>query len=70
MLIASARSLPLLTCCCDERIGSIIHCTCPPIRSVTAGAEPLYGTWVACTPACASSIAPATWLVVALPDDA
>jgi hypothetical protein len=41
VLIASARSLPAFTCCAEDRIGSIIHWTCPPIRSVTAGAEPL-----------------------------
>jgi hypothetical protein len=70
VLTASARSLPVFTGCADDRIGAIIHCTWPPIRSVTAGAEPLSATWTARVPDWLVGIAPATWRVVALPDEA
>src|SRR5258708_1441323 len=41
---ASARNLPAFTCCSTFGTLSNIRSTWPPIRSVTAGALPLYGT--------------------------
>ena len=48
---ASARSLPDLTCGnAVKRLGNM-NCVCPPIVSLTAGAEPLYGAPSITTPA-------------------
>jgi hypothetical protein len=48
---ASARSLPALRCSIDEDSESIMTCTYPPDRPVSAGADWRYGTWVMSTPA-------------------
>src|SRR5215213_4500674 len=45
-----ARSLPDWTCGHELVAASIAASTCPPIRSVTIGAEPLYGTWTIFVP--------------------
>ena len=47
-----------------------ITCTCPPTRSVTAGAEPRYGTWTRSTPVIALNSSPARCGVVPLPEEA
>ena len=50
-VVASARSLPLLTCCRPMVTASKVSCTCPPMRSETQGALPLYGTCTSWMPA-------------------
>ena len=54
---AIARSLPALTCGIAGGMPEKNITTCPPSRSVNAGAAPLYGTWVIVIPAlrCKSS---------------
>ena len=47
-----------------------MSCTWPPSRSCSAGALPLYGTCVICTPAITLKSSPDKWIDVPLPDDA
>src|SRR5205085_4901273 len=56
---AIAMTLPLFTCGVAAVIVSKLYCTWPPMRSVSIGPEPLYGTWIACTPACSLNISSA-----------
>src|SRR6185295_7158362 len=44
VVTASARNLPALTCGSAEASVEIMSCICPPIRSVSAGPSPFYGT--------------------------
>jgi hypothetical protein len=44
VVTASARNLPALMYSIDDGMEPNISCTCPPIRSVSAGAIPRYGT--------------------------
>src|SRR4029453_15257097 len=67
---ASARSLPALICGSDGGRLSNISCTWPLRRSAKAGALPLYGTCVICTPAITLKSSPDRWIDVPLPDDA
>ena len=70
VVTASARMAPERMC--GRPVGrSPNHtCTCPPTRSVTAGAEPRYGTWARSTPAIALNSSPARCGVVPAPDEA
>ena len=43
VVTASARSLPALMCSMDDGMLSNMTCTCPPIRSVSAGAAAAIG---------------------------
>src|SRR5205085_11601888 len=70
VVTASARSLPALMYSIDEGIEANITCTCPPSRSVSAGAPPRYGTWTMLTPAIILNCSPDTWGGVPLPPDA
>ena len=55
----------------NEVIGeSNIICTCPPSRSVRAGALPLYGTWTMSIPAMVLNNSPARCRGVPLPVEA
>src|SRR5207244_763474 len=67
LVTASAFSLPLLMC--PSRIGTskIPICTCPPRRSLTAGAAPLYGTWTKSTFASALNSSPARCVMLPPP---
>ena len=49
---------------------SNITSTCPLIMSVSAGAEPRYGTWVIFTPVIAMNNSSDRWIEVPFPDDA
>src|SRR5688572_25156090 len=53
----------------DGRLSNII-CTCPPSRSVIAGADPLYGTCDICTPVSTLNSSPDRWIEVPLPLEA
>src|SRR5260221_6833198 len=44
VVTASARSLPVLMCSIEEGTEPNATCTCPPSKSVSAGASPRYGT--------------------------
>ncbi len=44
VVTASARNLPALMYWMDEVAETNITCTCPPSRSISAGAVPRYGT--------------------------
>src|SRR5262249_10831445 len=44
VVTASARSLPVLMCSIEEGTETNPTCTCPPSKSVSAGATPRYGT--------------------------
>ncbi|CFW13724.1 Uncharacterised protein [Bordetella pertussis] len=70
VVTASARSLPACTCGHDDGMLSNMNCTWPPIRSVTAGALPLYGTCSTSIPARCLNSSPAMWIEVPLPDEA
>src|SRR5439155_4546680 len=70
LVTASARSFPALMNASDEGRLSNINWTWPPMRSVSAGALPLYGTCVICTPVMALNSSPERWIDVPLPDDA
>ena len=70
VVTASARSFPPSTCGHAEGMLSNMNCTCPPIRSVMAGALPLYGTCCVFRPVSDLNISPAMWIDVPLPDDA
>src|SRR5580704_11762660 len=50
VVTASARSRPARTCSVEEAALSNMTCTCPPSRSVSAGAAPRYGTCVSAMP--------------------
>ncbi len=67
---ASARSLPARMWGSDEGMLSNIMFTCPPSRSVTAGALPLYGMCSMSTPAIDLNSSPERWMLVPLPLDA
>ena len=58
-MTASALSLPPLTCA--NAVPSTTRSTCPPSKSVTAAAPPLYGTLIRSTPAIARSSSTAKW---------
>ena len=45
VVTASARSLPARMYSIDDGMVSKPTCTCPPSKSVSAGASPRYGTW-------------------------
>src|SRR5713101_900025 len=70
VVTASARSLPDLMNSIEDGILSNIASTVPPIRSVSAGPEPRYGTWVILTPVIAMNNSPDRCTDVPLPDDA
>src|SRR4029079_7266367 len=70
LVTASARNLPALMNESDDGRLSNINCTCPPIRSVSAGLLPLYGTCVISTPVIVLNSSPDRWIDVPLPDDA
>jgi hypothetical protein len=44
VVTARARSLPALMYSIDDEMMANIASTCPPMRSVSAGAPPRYGT--------------------------
>src|SRR5215813_10782981 len=44
-VMASARMRPALMCGRSEIADDMVMSTCPPIKSGTVFAEPLYGTW-------------------------
>jgi hypothetical protein len=50
VVTARARSLPALMCPIDDPEAANITCTCPLIRSVSAGATPRYGACTMSTP--------------------
>src|SRR6185437_12819383 len=62
LVTASARSFPALMNGNDDGRLSNINCTCPPIRSVSAGALPLYGTCVISTPVITLNNSPDRWI--------
>jgi hypothetical protein len=62
--------LPARTYSIDDGIVANITCTCPAMRSVTAGPAPRYGTCSMLTPVIILNISPLTWTMVPLPDDA
>ena len=70
VVTASARSLPALMYSIEEDMGANMTCTCPPSRSVSAGAAPRYGTCTMSTPAIILNSSPATWGAVPLPAEA
>src|SRR3546814_13736423 len=70
VVTARARSLPPFTWGHDDGMLSNMNCTWPPIRSVTAGALPLYGTFSTSRPARSLNSPPAMWTEVPLPDEA
>ena len=45
---ARARNLPVLTYSIDDVMSANVIWTCPPMRSVSAGAPPRYGTCESC----------------------
>ena len=69
-VVASARSLPERMCGIEDGMLSNISCTCPPMRSATAGPLPLYGMWSMSTPVRYLNISPDMWIVDPLPLDA
>src|SRR5262249_5651781 len=70
VVTASARSLPALMCPIDDPEPPNITCTCPLIRSVSAGATPRYGTCTMSTPVIILNSSPAIWEGVPIPPDA
>src|SRR5689334_24901743 len=64
---ATARSLPPLMCGSADGRLSNITCTWPPMRSVSAGAEPLYGMCDICTPGMDLKSSPERWIDVPFP---
>jgi len=70
LVVASALSLPALTCAAEEATLSTRTGTWPAMTSATAGALPLYGTCTMSIPAVALNISAARWVEVPLPDDA
>src|SRR5574341_1339708 len=69
VVTAMARSLPDLMNGIAEGIESNISWICPPIRSVKAGALPLYGTCCMATLAASLKDSPARCCEEALPGD-
>ncbi len=61
---------PSLMCSIVRAGGRKMTCTCPPMRSVRAGAAPRYGTWIMFTPAIILNSSPATWGRVPMPGEA
>ena len=58
LVTASPRTRPDWMWLTSEGMLLKTESTLPPIRSVIAGAAPLYGTWISCTPAPLPNIAP------------
>src|SRR5512134_2189295 len=66
---AIGRSLPAFACgSADGRLSNMIA-ICPPSRSLTAGALPLYGTCVRSTFAIVLNSSHERWIDVPLPDE-
>ena len=65
-----ARSLPALNCSPAVSVSANITCTCPPTRSSSAGAPPLYGTCTMSMPVIILNISAAIWLALPMPADA
>src|SRR5512139_1989349 len=61
LVIATARSLPDLTCGVAEIVVVKSMVTRPPMTSVTAAGMPLYGTWIMLTPAARWNISADRW---------
>ena len=57
-------------CMNDAGMLSNMTCTCPPMRSVIAGACPRYGTCCRLTPVIILNISPVTCWIVPVPADA
>ena len=53
--------MPALMWSIDDGIPSKYACTCPPMRSVRAGADPRYGTCAISMPAIILNSSPHTW---------
>src|SRR5262245_18272712 len=66
----SGRSLPAWMCGSDDGMLSNMTCTVPLIMSVSAGAEPRYGTWLSSTPVLILNSSPDKCTDVSFPDDA
>ena len=69
-LMASATSLPALTCCRATWMGRNMTLTCPATTSVTAPAVPLYGMCVSAMPMRCLKSSIARWCGVPLPGEA
>src|SRR5450759_1652530 len=70
VVTASARNLPALMWAIDDGKLSNVTCTWPPSRSVSIGAEPLYGICVIFRPVIILNNSPDRWIEVPLPEDA
>src|SRR5947209_13988316 len=70
VVTASARSLPALTYSIDEDKLANMTCTCPPIRSTSAGPAPRYGTCTRLTPVIILNSSPKMWFPEPMPPDA
>jgi hypothetical protein len=53
----------------DSGSGLSTTCTCPPMRSVIAGAPPRYGTWIMLIPVIILNSSLATWIEVPWPPE-
>src|SRR5438876_662180 len=69
VVTANGRSLPALMCSIDALTLSIITCTYPAIRSVSAGDAPRYGTCTMLVLVIILNSSPATWGGVPLPPE-
>jgi len=70
VVTASARSVPALMYPIAAGVDSNVTCTCPPIRLVSEGPAPRYGTCTMSTPAIILNSSPAMWGPVPVPGDA
>src|SRR5688572_14214389 len=61
LVIATARSFPVLMCGAADIVVVKSIVTRPPMTSVTAGGIPLYGTWIMVTPAARWNISADRW---------
>ena len=69
VVTASALILPALTCGTAVGGEENISCVWPAIRSIIAGAPPLYGTWTMSIPAMLLNNSPDRWPALPLPDE-
>ncbi len=69
VVTAIARRRPARVCGLATIMLVCISCTCPPTRSTSAGAAPLYGTCVMRTPENLSNSMP-MWVGLPCPDEA
>src|SRR3982074_1649187 len=70
VVTASGRTVPALTYSIDPGAVPNSTCTCPPRRSVNAGAKPRYGTWIILTLVIILNNSPATCCGLPMPGDA